>query len=81
LRLSKFHGRPLRTVLALSVAMTALTMLGALGGVGFAKSSVSAAQYQYGKEKVQVCHKGKTITIAKPAEKAHLRHGDKLGAC
>lgn len=81
MRQSKFHGRPLRTVLALSVAVIALAMLGALGGVGFAKSSLTAAQYQYGKVKVTICHKGKTIKVAKPSLKGHLKHGDTLGAC
>jgi hypothetical protein len=42
----------------------------------------AAAQYQYGKTKVTLCHKGKvTITVGAPAVKAHLRHGDKLGRC
>ena len=50
--------------------------------------NASAAQYQYGpsgkqygKTKVTLCHKGKTITVGAPAAKAHLRHGDKLGSC
>jgi hypothetical protein len=35
-----------------------------------------------GKEKVTICHKGKkTITVAKPALKAHLKHGDTVGPC
>jgi hypothetical protein len=34
-----------------------------------------------GKEKVKLCHKGHTITVGKPAVKAHLKHGDHLGAC
>lgn len=36
---------------------------------------------QYGHHKVLLCHKGHTISVAPPAVKAHLRHGDKLGAC
>jgi hypothetical protein len=36
---------------------------------------------QYGHHKVLLCHKGHTIRVAPPAVKAHLRHGDKLGAC
>jgi hypothetical protein len=49
---------------------------------GKAKKNASAAQYQYGKTKVTLCHKGKkTIKVGAPAAKAHLRHGDKLGAC
>ena len=47
-----------------------------------AKAAPAAAQYQYGKTKVTLCHKGKkTITVGAPAVKAHLRHGDKLGPC
>ena len=35
-----------------------------------------------GQEKVPVCHKGKkTLTVAEPAEAAHLGHGDTRGAC
>jgi len=44
------------------------------------KATPSAAQY--GKTKVTLCHKGKTITVGAPAAKAHhLRHGDKLESC
>ena len=32
--------------------------------------------------KVTLCHKGRvTISVGAPAEPAHLRHGDSLGAC
>ncbi len=35
-----------------------------------------------GQPKVTLCHKEKkTITVGAPAEPAHLRHGDSLGAC
>ena len=34
-----------------------------------------------GQDKVTICHKGKTIQVAAPAVKAHLKHGDSLGAC
>ncbi len=34
-----------------------------------------------GKEKVTICHKGNTLTVAAPAVDAHLGHGDSLGAC
>jgi hypothetical protein len=49
-------------------------------------SSSSEYQYsshgkQYGHHKVVLCHKGHTIRVAPPAVKAHLRHGDTLGAC
>jgi Prealbumin-like fold domain len=35
-----------------------------------------------GREKVVLCHKGKVmIRVARPAVRAHLRHGDTLGPC
>ena len=52
-----------------------------------AATTPAAKQYgpsgkQYGKTKVTLCHKGKkSITVGKPAVKAHLRHGDTLGRC
>ena len=33
------------------------------------------------KGKVTICHKGQTITIAQSALRAHLKHGDRTGAC
>jgi hypothetical protein len=84
------------TAFALLVAIAVLALAGvsaAGNGHGKAKAkgkpaSASAAQYQYGSggkqygaHRVAICHKGHTITIAQPAVKAHLRHGDKLGAC
>jgi hypothetical protein len=46
----------------------------------------SAAQSQYGRERVTICHQtgsGKpvTITISRAALPAHLRHGDTIGPC
>jgi hypothetical protein len=32
-------------------------------------------------KKVTICHKGHTITVSKHALRAHLKHGDTLGAC
>ena len=35
-----------------------------------------------GQQKVTLCHKDKkTLTVGAPAQAAHLRHGDMLGAC
>lgn len=34
-----------------------------------------------GREKVTICHNGHTIKVARPAVKAHLKHGDHLGVC
>jgi outer membrane biosynthesis protein TonB len=70
--------------IGLTGALSALVvvLLVAAGGVGFARSSVGPAQYQYGK-KVTICHKGKvTITISRSALPAHLAHeGTTLGPC
>jgi hypothetical protein len=46
-----------------------------------AKHQYGPSGHQYGKTKVTLCHKGKTITVGAPAARAHLRHGDTLGAC
>lgn len=35
----------------------------------------------HGQDKIDICHNGKTITVAKPSEWAHLSHGDTEGAC
>ena len=73
------------------VAIAVLALAGvSLAGNGKGKgkpTSASSSQYQYsggkqyGKHRVALCHKGHTIRVAQPAVKAHLRHGDKLGAC
>jgi hypothetical protein len=78
--------------LTVLVAIAVLALAGvSLAGNGKGKGkgqSASASQYQYGSggkqyghHKVTLCHKGHTIRVAPPAVKAHLRHGDKLGAC
>ncbi|HXH88939.1 MAG TPA: hypothetical protein VNI55_10085 [Gaiellaceae bacterium] len=71
--------------LFLSVAALASVGKGKPGKPGKGKNP-STAQYgpsgkQYGKQKVTLCHKGKTITVGAPAAKAHLRHGDTIGRC
>ena len=33
------------------------------------------------KDKVTICHRGHTITVAAAALKAHLAHGDTVGPC
>lgn len=45
------------------------------------KVNRSAAQDQYQPQKVTICHKGHTITIAQSALPAHLAHGDTVGPC
>ena len=70
----------LRVAVAAALATSLLAVFAALGGVSVAQSAISAAQYQYG-HKVTICHKGKTITVGKAAEPAHVRHGDAVGTC
>lgn len=75
----------LTAALFLSVAALASVGKGKPGKPGKGKNP-SSSQYgpagkQYGKTKVTLCHKGKTITVGAPAARAHLRHGDTLGAC
>ena len=75
----------LTVVLVLAASALAAPGKGKPGKPGKTKTPATA-QYgpsgkQYGKTKVTLCHKGKTITVGQPAAKAHLRHGDKLGPC
>ena len=75
-------GQNKRIVLAGLLSTILVVAVAALGGVGYANGSVSAAQYQYNGNKVTICHKGKnTITVSQNALKAHLAHGDKAGRC
>jgi hypothetical protein len=75
-----------RAIVVTAVTVASLVPLALLAGSGFARSSPSAAQYQYGK--VTICHHTHskkhpfhTITVSSHALKAHLRHGDTLGPC
>ncbi len=89
----KHTSRIARTVLVVVLAAVLFSSVGALAALGKGKpgkpvkgKKATSGQsnpggHQYGKQKVQICHKGKTITVAKPAAKAHLRHGDTLGPC
>jgi hypothetical protein len=84
---TKRPGRLPRLVAAAIVAMTMTVVFAALGGVGFAKTAISAAQYQYGKaHKTNLCHKPgtpaeHTINVAQAAVAAHMAHGDRAGTC
>lgn len=69
----------LATVLFLALAALATGKPGKPKPVKGAKAA--ASQYQYGKTKMTICHKGKTITVGQPAVRAHLRHGDTVGPC
>jgi len=77
-----------RLLLAGGVSALLLTPLVAFGGIGFAKGSPSAGQYQYAGGKTTICHRthskkhpGVTITVSNSALPAHMRHGDTLGPC
>jgi hypothetical protein len=72
-----------------AVTVALLVPLAVLGGPAFARSASaehsSSAQYQY---RVVICHvtgskkhPAHTITVSSAAVRAHLRHGDHLGAC
>ena len=71
----------LTAALCLSVVALAAPTTGKPSQPPGKAKNASAAQYQYGKTKVTLCHKGKTITVGAPAAKAHMRHGDHLGSC
>lgn len=77
-----------KKITASAVVIVGLTSLALLAGAGLASTgSSSSAAYQYGK-KVTICHHTHsrkhpfvTITVAKAALKAHLKHGDTIGPC
>jgi hypothetical protein len=76
---------PARVVAAVLIAAAVMLVFAALGGVGLAQTTSSAAQYQYGK--VTICHQAGLdsetvgITVAAEAVPAHLSHGDTMGPC
>jgi hypothetical protein len=81
-------GRSARFALAGALAVGVLVAFAAVAGVGVTQNAAGAGQYQYGKQKVTICHRTHskkhpfvTITVGAPAVKAHLKHGDHLGAC
>ncbi len=80
--------RQRRIGIAAAATVSAVAVFSAAGGVGMAGGVISlhqygpgAGQYQYGKQKVTICHKGKrTIRISERAWPAHIRHGDPVTA-
>jgi hypothetical protein len=78
---------------AAAVAVTAafFTPLLMFGGTAFARTGAAASEYEYSSHhqyRVGICHRTHskkhpthTIWVARAAVKAHLRHGDELGAC
>jgi hypothetical protein len=63
--------------LAIALPLTAFAIT-STGGGSFLGNVASAG---YGQAKVEICHKGKTMTVAAPAVPTHQDHGDTLGAC
>jgi hypothetical protein len=86
---SHITSAALTVLVAVAVlALAGVSLAGNGNGKGKGKDSSSSSEYQYssggkqyGHHRVALCHKGHTIRVAPPAVKAHLRHGDKLGAC
>jgi hypothetical protein len=64
-----------------AVAGLAGLAIAALTGAAVAQANSPGTGKGKGREKVTLCHKGHTIRVGRPAVKAHLRHGDTLGAC
>jgi hypothetical protein len=86
---ARAHAASRRARLGTGLAFVAVAMLAAsvLAGLGFASSTPSAAQYQYGKT-TAICHHTAskthpwvTLHIDIRAWPAFLQHGDTLGAC
>ena len=80
-------GKAPAVALATALAVAAFVGLAYAGGVSGASSNgpSSAAQYGPPPARVTICHKAgsryQTITIARSALRAHLRHGDTPGSC
>jgi hypothetical protein len=82
----RFDSQRARALIGTSVVAVVLAAAGVVVGGGFARSSVTSAQSQYGK--IVICHKTHSkkhpfvsISISTSAWPAHQRHGDALGAC
>jgi len=50
-------------------------------GKGKGKGKKNGQNNGNGQEKVTICHKGQTISVAKPAVPVHKNHGDTEGPC
>ena len=85
-RLPRSGRVALTAVLTVVLVLAIAALAGAAPGKGKPAdpgkaAAAKAAHKQYGKTKVTLCHKGKTITVGAPAAKAHMRHGDHTGTC
>jgi len=87
------NGKRARLLAASAVTVALLVPLAVFGGSALARSTSAASEYQYSstiqyQSRVTICHltgskkhPGHTITISSAAVRAHLKHGDHLGAC
>jgi hypothetical protein len=87
------NGGTRRVAAGLAVTAALLVPLAVFGAPALARSAAAASQYEYSsgsqyQYRVQICHvtgskhhPAHTITVSSAAVKAHLRHGDHLGAC
>jgi hypothetical protein len=79
---------------AVAVSAALLVPLAVFGAPALARSGAAASEYQYGsgssqyQYRVTICHltgskkhPAHTITVSSASVRAHLRHGDHLGAC
>jgi hypothetical protein len=66
---------------ARSTALGGALALSASGCLGAAEDADLEGTVQAAQDRVMVCHRGETITIARPALRAHLAHGDTEGPC
>ena len=71
--------------LAAALVVAALVGLAYAGGVAGAASAGPASADQYPPARVTICHRTgsryRTITVARSALAAHIRHGDTTGSC
>ena len=79
-------GRLVAGVALIALAAVVLAGLAIAGngrgnGPSVAQYAYGPAGKAYGKTKITICHKGRTIRVAAPAWKGHQRHGDTLNAC
>lgn len=62
-------------------AATAVLLISAIAVISFAFNSPTSQTERAARDKVTLCHKGKTIKVDESAVAAHLAHGDSMGAC
>jgi len=62
-------------ILAIAALMAVSMAGGSTGAIAAGKGK------NHNNHRVTICHNGQTITVDRHAVKAHLRHGDTLGAC